>query len=180
MILWCRKERHYMKKQQRRKISQIEIVTASDPAELQDGINAVLLQHPDVTDISIEPDRAMIQYTITVESPAAAQIETGLPIVPVHSISFADNPDPDEVSHFAIELILPKDPDRFCCECTNYSWGKGCPYREGIVRNMDKSCQMFNVNITFDGLEPTRISNQFKTLDDTDNTKQIEMNKEEV
>lgn len=36
---------------------------------------------------------------------------------------------------------------RHCCECDNYDWGKGCPYREGHVRIMDDACAMFNINI---------------------------------
>lgn len=34
---------------------------------------------------------------------------------------------------------------RYCCECDNYNWGKGCPYSEGHVRLMDNACGHFTV-----------------------------------
>ena len=36
---------------------------------------------------------------------------------------------------------------RFCCECENYRWGSGCPYRSGRVEKMADACGMFDVVI---------------------------------
>lgn len=44
-----------------------------------------------------------------------------------------------------IDLTVNVQKDRYCCECENYKWGRGCPYRDGMVRNLDRSCPMFNI-----------------------------------
>ena len=46
-----------------------------------------------------------------------------------------------------ISLHVGANKDRRCCECSNLEWGKGCPYRDGHVRQMDPACNMFNVTI---------------------------------
>lgn len=46
-----------------------------------------------------------------------------------------------------VSLVLPKSKGRRCCECENYRWGKGCPYKDGHVKLMDDNCRMFNVVI---------------------------------
>ena len=155
------------------KIPQIEIVTASDPAELQEQINAVLLKHPDVTDINVEADRALIRYVVTIDPPTPPQIETGAPIVPKYSIMFTESTDPAETVRIGIELVLPKITGRSCCDCSNYEWGIGCPYRAGPIRLLDPACSMFNVRI--DGYDErhgpavTTTANQIEMNDIDDN-----------
>lgn len=39
-----------------------------------------------------------------------------------------------------------KEEIRYCCECENYDWGRGCPYREGHIKLMDHSCEYFNIH----------------------------------
>lgn len=34
---------------------------------------------------------------------------------------------------------------RKCCECTEYDWGRGCPYRDGHVTLMMPACSHFTV-----------------------------------
>ena len=38
---------------------------------------------------------------------------------------------------------------RKCCECTNYDWGRGCPYREGHIVLTMPACKHFT--ITYEG-----------------------------
>lgn len=46
-----------------------------------------------------------------------------------------------------IRLKVGKNQTRHCCECDNYSWGRGCPYRSEHIKLMDPACKMFNVII---------------------------------
>ena len=46
-----------------------------------------------------------------------------------------------------IDIVVQKPQGRKCCECENYDWGRGCPYRHGHVQVMDDACSMFNVTI---------------------------------
>lgn len=46
-----------------------------------------------------------------------------------------------------IRLKVGRSEGRHCCECDNYNWAKGCPYRDGVVRLMAPACKMFNVII---------------------------------
>lgn len=46
-----------------------------------------------------------------------------------------------------IRIKVADIEDRRCCECDNYDWGKGCPYRDGHIRQMDSACKMFNIII---------------------------------
>ena len=36
---------------------------------------------------------------------------------------------------------------RKCCECGNYDWGRGCPYREGRVALMMNACHHFTIEL---------------------------------
>lgn len=40
--------------------------------------------------------------------------------------------------------------DRYCCECGEYDWGRGCPYRAGHVTLMMDACHHFTVEIRED------------------------------
>lgn len=156
------------------RIPQIEIVTAPDPATLQEEINKVLLQHPNVTDISIENDRAIVKYDVTVNAPAPPPLEIGNPVAPDHILAFTDSLDPRQSVRMVIELILPKLTGKYyCADCDNYDWGKGCPYRKGRIMPTDPCCDMLNVTI----------SSQESTIDkpkriDQIEPKQIEFDKE--
>ena len=44
-----------------------------------------------------------------------------------------------------IRLTISVPHDRHCCECDNYTWRNGCPYRDGKVKMMDRACPLFNV-----------------------------------
>lgn len=64
---------------------------------------------------------------------------------PDYDIEFPDaRDDSDSVT---IRLRIGQTGDRHCCECDNYDWGRGCPYRSGHVRQMDPACKMFNIII---------------------------------
>ena len=152
------------------KIPQVTILDASDSATLEEEINKVLLQHPNVTDISIEDGRAIIQYDVTVNAPAPPPLETGGPVAPDHTLTFTDSLDPDQSVRMVVELILPKLAGRYyCCDCDNYDWGKGCPYRKGRIMPMDPCCDMLNVTI----------SSQESIIDKPERIDQIETKQEE-
>ena len=36
---------------------------------------------------------------------------------------------------------------RKCCECGNYDWGRGCPFREGRVTLMMDACHHFTIEV---------------------------------
>lgn len=47
---------------------------------------------------------------------------------------------------------IPEEPieawsTRKCCECGNYDWGRGCPFREGHVTLMMPACKHFTIEI---------------------------------
>lgn len=48
---------------------------------------------------------------------------------------------------------IPEEPKeepwecRYCCECGEYEWGKGCPFREGRVTLMMNACHHFTVEV---------------------------------
>ena len=160
--------------QEKLKIPQIAIITASDTVKLQDAINVELMQHPDVTDLKIEADRAVIQYNITVDPPAPPEIETNTFVKPDHCISFTDSLNSADSVKAVVALILPKPEKRFCAECSVYNWGRGCPYRTDLARPMDPACNLFNVSITLDGVTGERIE-----IEETTTTvKQIETKEE--
>ena len=37
--------------------------------------------------------------------------------------------------------------DRYCCECGEYEWGRGCPYREGHVTLKMNACHHFTIEL---------------------------------
>ena len=58
------------------------------------------------------------------------------------------------VFHDAImeEEAAEEEPwrERYCCECGEYDWGRGCPYRSGRVTLMMDACHHFTVDIRED------------------------------
>lgn len=64
---------------------------------------------------------------------------------PDYVVELPDRGDCSEV--VTIRFKIGKHPGRWCAECENYDYGKGCPWREGHVRPMDEACQMFNLII---------------------------------
>lgn len=63
-----------------------------------------------------------------------------------HCVDIAD-PEEKGAEVLSIRITVPDPGVRFCCECENYDWGRGCPYRSGHVKLMDPCCRMFNINI---------------------------------
>ena len=133
-------------------IPQLAIVTAEDPATLQDKINSELMLHPNFTDLEIDGNRAIIRYDLEIQPPKPIDLLTG-PDQDAHiDHSLVLTPEnATDIQRVVVELVL-QDPgeDRYCCECQNYKWGIGCPYREGRVKLMDQACEMFDVKIGYD------------------------------
>ena len=53
------------------------------------------------------------------------------------------------VYHREIPDELYDEPwaDRKCCECGNYDWGRGCPFKEGRVALMMNACHHFTIEL---------------------------------
>ena len=133
-------------------IPQIAIITAENPEDLQDKINQELLAHPNYTDLRIDGSRAIIQYNIEIQPPKPADLLTGPDQTANidHSIILAPE-DAADTRRVILELALEHPGEhRFCCECTNYVWGKSCPYRTGHVKIMDPACELFDLKIGYD------------------------------
>lgn len=47
-----------------------------------------------------------------------------------------------------VSILVGDYENRYCAECDNLEWGRGCPYRSGHVKPMDHACPMFNVMIS--------------------------------
>lgn len=59
----------------------------------------------------------------------------------------ATDPEEDEESSttIRIEMTIAAPKKRFCCECDNYSWRRGCPFKDEHVDRMDPACGLFNI-----------------------------------
>lgn len=67
-----------------------------------------------------------------------------------HADFAVDATDPEEEEEDAttirVEMTIAAPKGRFCCECDNFNWGKGCPFKdEQHIRRMDSACGLFNV-----------------------------------
>lgn len=53
------------------------------------------------------------------------------------------------VYHNDIPNDIPEEPwsGRYCCECGEYDWGRGCPFREGRVTLKMNACHHFTVEM---------------------------------
>lgn len=53
------------------------------------------------------------------------------------------------VFHDALMEEAEKEPweDRYCCECGEYDWGRGCPFRAGHITLMMEACHHFTVEV---------------------------------
>lgn len=60
-----------------------------------------------------------------------------------------DARDPEEETEPAkvIKVILTVGAPRgrFCCECGNFSWSNGCPFRDDHVHRMSAACELFDI-----------------------------------
>ena len=52
-----------------------------------------------------------------------------------------------EGKFITVSILVGDYEDRYCAECDNLEWSRGCPYRSGHVKPMDRACPMFNVTI---------------------------------
>ena len=77
---------------------------------------------------------ALIYYEYPDELP---KVETGSVEIPEpdYIIEFADKEDlTDSVT---IRVKVGDHAGRKCCDCDNYDWNRGCPYRDGLIRPLD-------------------------------------------
>ena len=124
-------------------------VSGDSPAELALNYNQAMdeLDGCEILREKDNPDGSLTIFFETGEDPVeevrrraeAAFLERN-PIVEVED-EYAQR----EVIEITIRATVPDD--RHCCECDNYSWGRGCPYRRGHIQLNDPACGMFNVII---------------------------------
>lgn len=93
-----------------------------------------------ITDLS-----ALISYEIPDELMDGPEDQTGSGPEPDYTVEFDDAELDDQT--VTIQLKVGENANRHCCECENYDWGRGCPYRRGHIRIMDPACSMFNIII---------------------------------
>ena len=124
-------------------MKQVKAVQANTLAEFADAMNEaycelsrfLIEQTEKISDLS-----ALIYYDIPDE---LIPQEPDLGPEPDYDIEFPDcNSGNDTVT---IRIKVGKTDGRHCCECDNYRWGRGCPYRDGHIRMMDQACKMFNI-----------------------------------
>ena len=124
---------------------QVKPVTGSDLNEFAEAMNEAYCElsrftierTDNISDLS-----ALIYYDIPDE---LFSQEPELGPEPDYDIEFPDcSAGSDTVT---IRIKVGKTDDRHCCECDNYRWGKGCPYRKGHIRLMEPACKMFNISI---------------------------------
>lgn len=131
-------------------IPQVEIVHAEDPDQLQERINALLMLHPDCTDIDIQKDSAIVKYNIsvTVQEPDPADTipVEGEPAIVNCRLDLTEE-ETEKVEGVCVQLLLPVPENRYCCECSNYTWGTGCRYRTGPIRPMEPACPLLDIHI---------------------------------
>lgn len=50
-----------------------------------------------------------------------------------------------ETDTIDIRLTVTVPKGRFCAECENLNWGRGCPFADGHVDHKNHACSMFNI-----------------------------------
>ena len=87
---------------------------------------------------------ALIYYEYPDELP---KVEPGVCEIPEpdYTIEFAG--EEDLTDSVTIRVKVGDHAGHKCCDCDNYDWGRGCPYRDGPIRPLDASCKMFNLII---------------------------------
>ena len=83
---------------------------------------------PEVTDELIEDIRQQAEDSFSAD----------------YEIDVEDHDEIEETRTIRIELTIGVPKKRYCCECENYAWGKGCPFC-GHVKGMAPACELFNV-----------------------------------
>ena len=46
-----------------------------------------------------------------------------------------------------VDELAPPWAERFCAECGNYDWGRGCPFRSGHITLKMNACEHFTIEI---------------------------------
>jgi hypothetical protein len=125
-------------------MKQVRAVVASDVVKFAIAMNEVLaeLSRFEIERIEhVSALEALIYYDIPDEV-----IQKQLP-ADGPAVDYDIELDEEMSDSILIRINVGRSDGRWCCECDNYRWGRGCPYRDGMVRQMDKACSMFNVVI---------------------------------
>lgn len=127
-------------------MKQVAYVHGDTPEQFESAFNETCanLSRFDITEMKTVSETAVFIFYDTNEEPTMTPSQ---PAGPEANYTVEFEQDNENTKTIRIDLKLSNKTDRRCCECDNYDWGKGCPYRDGVVRLMDDACCMFNVII---------------------------------
>lgn len=125
---------------------QVAFVHGETPEEFEATFNETCanLSRFNILDTKILSETSMYIFYDTGEEQVETQPKRNIPDAD-YIVEFEQ--DQKDTKTIRIDLKVSRKTDRHCCECDNYAWGKGCAYRDGVVRVMDDACDMFNVII---------------------------------
>lgn len=126
-------------------MKQVRPVTGTDVYNFSDAMNEA---YAELSRFKIERVREVADFEAIIYYEIPDELEMSEPVTapePDYVISVDDDGPHDQA--VTIRLMVGREDGRFCCECDNYEWSKGCPYASGHVPQMTKSCPMFNVRI---------------------------------
>lgn len=129
-------------------MKQVRAVEAKSLAEFAEALNETYaeLSRFTVERTELLSDRSvLIFYDIPDELMLPEEPEEPAGPKPDYIIEFDDSELDDQT--VTIRLKVNANVNHHCCECDNYDWGRGCPYRDGHIRIMDPACNMFNIVI---------------------------------
>lgn len=124
-------------------MKQVRPVTGPDVERFAAAMNEVFaeLSRFEITEIKHVSDlEALIYYDIPDEV-VKAQFHDGM------DVDYDIELDEERSDSILIRISVGRYDDRWCAECENYTWGRGCPYRDGHVRHTERACPMFGVVI---------------------------------
>lgn len=153
---------------QAKQVQQIAVITADDPAQLQDRINAELLVHTDVIDLAIDENqnKAIIKYLVDGKTAARSgdQIPDASGSQPDFYLSLVDpTAEAADTAVVDVRLIVPVSENSCCADCDNYIWGVRCRYTGKRVDRVHDVCPMENVTIQKHDVLATSVRNKGKT-----------------
>lgn len=125
-------------------MKQVRPVSGANLADFAEALNDA---YAELSRFDIERTKEVSEFEALIYYDIPEELETGGAAVadPDFVIRFDDDGPRDQA--VTIRLMMSREDGRFCCECKNYDWGRGCPYASGHVPQMTEACPMFNVII---------------------------------
>lgn len=125
---------------------QVAYIHGETPEQFEMAFNeqCANLSRFEILEMKTVSETGMFVFYETNEEPVQ---EPQRPNMPESDYVVEFDEDSEDTNTIRIDLKVGKKSNRYCCECDNYDWGKGCPYRDGHIRIMDEACPMFNIVI---------------------------------